>query len=63
MDPECGLKFGYNTTLVDYNVQFPYSTLCTYGGRSFSILDAGTGSMVYDSGDEIEVCGGWGGAP
>ena len=44
----------YNRKLAWYQ-QGPYNSFCTYGGRSFSILDAHTGSMLYDSGDEIEV--------
>lgn len=36
-------------------LQGPYSTLCTYGARSFLILDAVTGRAVFESGDEFET--------
>ncbi|MCB0566862.1 MAG: choice-of-anchor I family protein, partial [Phaeodactylibacter sp.] len=32
-----------------------YDELYAYGGRSFSIWNAGTGELVYDSGSDIEV--------
>ncbi|MCB9348466.1 MAG: choice-of-anchor I family protein [Lewinellaceae bacterium] len=32
-----------------------YDELYTFGGRSFSIWNAGTGELVYDSGSDIEV--------
>eukprot|EP00967_Tisochrysis_lutea_P005870 scaffold6953_cov32-Tisochrysis_lutea.AAC.1 len=35
-------------------LQGPYSYLCSYGGRSFSIIDTETGKMVADSGDDLE---------
>ena len=49
--PPC--RNGYSPALA-YNQQGPYSTFCTYGGRSFSILDANTGSLVYESG--VSAC-------
>jgi len=32
-----------------------FDTLHAFGGRSFSIWDAATGDLVYDSGDELEA--------
>ncbi len=32
-----------------------YTRLCLYGGRSFAVLDARTGEIVYDSGSAMET--------
>ncbi|PNH05822.1 Gigasin-3a [Tetrabaena socialis] len=53
VDPLFGIKGGYNTSKA-YNEQGPYEKLIAYGGRSWSILDATTGKLVYESGDAIE---------
>ena len=56
IDPFCGLQPGAYNPALSYSQQGPYVQFCTYGGRSFSILDtAKNGSMLYDSGDDFEV--------
>ncbi|KAF5825336.1 hypothetical protein DUNSADRAFT_11443, partial [Dunaliella salina] len=53
INPFCGLKNGYDNSTGVKN-QGPYSYLCSYGGRSFSIIDTETGKMVADTGDDLE---------
>jgi hypothetical protein len=43
-----GSLMGYNSTTAKYEKLF------TYGARSFSIWDADTGALVFDSGDDFE---------
>ena len=43
-----GSPVGYNSTTAKYE------KLYTYGARSFSIWDADTGALVFDSGDDFE---------
>ncbi|EFJ40680.1 hypothetical protein VOLCADRAFT_119898, partial [Volvox carteri f. nagariensis] len=54
VDPLFGLKKGYNTSRA-WNAQGPYNKLIAYGGRSWSILDAKNGRLVYESGSSMEA--------
>lgn len=47
-----GLKI--STANADTTAEGKYSTLYTFGTRSFSIWNASTGDQVYDSGDDLE---------
>ncbi|KAG2426149.1 hypothetical protein HXX76_013130 [Chlamydomonas incerta] len=53
IDPLSGLKNGYDKTKA-FDKQGPYSRLFAYGGRSWAILDAENGRVVYESGDGLE---------
>ncbi|PNW79594.1 hypothetical protein CHLRE_08g359300v5 [Chlamydomonas reinhardtii] len=53
IDPLSGLKKGYDRSKT-FDKQGPYDKLFAYGGRSWAILDAGNGRVVYESGDELE---------
>ncbi|KAG2435968.1 hypothetical protein HYH02_011682 [Chlamydomonas schloesseri] len=53
IDPLSGLKNGYDKTKA-FDKQGPYNKLFAYGGRSWAVLDAETGEMVYESGDALE---------
>lgn len=54
VDPLFGLAGPYNLSLTWRN-QTGYSSLVAYGGRSFSIWEADTGALVWDSGEQIEA--------
>ncbi|KAG2500145.1 hypothetical protein HYH03_001727 [Edaphochlamys debaryana] len=53
VDPLHGISGGYNTSK-PWNAQGPYTRLYAYGGRSWAILNALTGAMVYESRSELE---------
>ena len=54
MDPFSGLKNGYDSSKA-WDKQGPYSHIFGYGGRSFSILRASDGTVVFDSSSAFEV--------
>jgi 2',3'-cyclic-nucleotide 2'-phosphodiesterase (5'-nucleotidase family) len=47
-------RLNVTTTLGDTDSDNDYDALYSYGARSFSIFNAATGALVYDSGDAIE---------
>ena len=52
-DPLWGLENGYDTS-VSYDQQTGYNKMFIHGSRSFSIHDAVTGDLVYNSGEWME---------
>ena len=52
-DPLRGLKYGYDRS-VPYNRQCGYDRLYMFGSRSFSIYEADTGHLAYNSGEWME---------
>ena len=53
MDPLSGIVGGYNASKA-WNAQGPYNKIYGYGGRSFSIIRASDGLVVFDSGSKFE---------
>ncbi|KAG2435971.1 hypothetical protein HYH02_011684 [Chlamydomonas schloesseri] len=53
IDPLSGLKNGYDKTKA-FDKQGPYNKLFAFGGRSWAIMDAANGRVVYESGDALE---------
>ncbi len=47
-------RLDVTTTLGDTDGDGDYDALYSFGGRSFSVFDAQTGALVFDSGDAIE---------
>ncbi|GLI71211.1 hypothetical protein VaNZ11_016331 [Volvox africanus] len=55
VDPLFGMKKGYDRSLGWDSQTRPYIRLIAYGGRSWSILDATNGQVVFESGSQIET--------
>ena len=54
IDPLFGLGSPYNLSAT-WKTQSGYTRLVAYGGRSFSIWEADTGALVFDSGEQVEA--------
>lgn len=48
-------RLNITTTLGNTDADPEYEELYAYGARSFSVWNGGTGALVYDSGDDLEV--------
>lgn len=48
-------RLNITTTLGNTDADPEYEALYAYGARSFSVWNGGTGALVYDSGDDLEV--------
>ncbi|GIL80117.1 hypothetical protein Vretimale_12940 [Volvox reticuliferus] len=55
VDPLFGIKKGYDRSQGWDSQTKPYNRLIAYGGRSWSILDATNGQVVFESGSQIET--------